>query len=479
MQYCTFWIVFSFAFLTACCLKTDCGPPLSQARWEQAEKDLNYLHSTANLPQRPLTLEDILCIAAQGNLDVRVKELEWAIQREIVTRETLRMLPTLTFTGELSHRSNVLASSQKSLATGIVTPPSTSTEQQVKRWDITLALNILDFGLAYRRSIQEKNRALLVYFQYARLQQNLVLEVFKAYWKAVAAKKSAEESSALIAQAYSLQNKFEKQIRDRMVSEIPGLRIEDQLLALQLRLSNYYQAYQSAKAELAALMGIPPILCFDIEIPKIKPIPEIGCIAELEQEALLNRPELYGADMEVKISTDEIRIAMLQMIPGIELFTAYHEDKDKFLVHHNWFVTGMRAVWNLLSIPQRAAEARTARVRNTMNRVSRLAISVGVMTQVHLAYWKYKDVLSQFHFRKEIYTVRQRLLRAVKLSFEAGDLTITDVINAQGDALQAEIDLMQTYGDLRVSIEQINNAMGEPLFYQVPEEREDLECVTY
>lgn len=452
--------------LTACSGERYGQIPFLEQRDINASVDLSQIYSTITLPDRPLTLTDIINYAADNNLDIKVKQLEWEIQKEIATGERLRMLPELSFNGEFSRRNNTLASTGELIGPPrVLLPAATTVDSTSRRWDATLALNLLDFGLAYFRSRQDDDQATVVYFQYARLRQNLVLDIFKAYWKAIAARKALANSKDVLALSKEMKSALDRNLDKRLLSEIVALQAEDQILNLQLQLYTYEEIYMGAKAELAALMGIPASICFELADVNIDELPDLIDISDMEDLAIRSRPELFGADFDELASIEAVRVEILQMFPGIQLFRGYHSDYDKFLVHHHWILTGARAAWNLLSIPSHVANTQAAEFRVDASHETRLALSIGVLSQVHLAYWKYQEALAQFKIRRDIYEVRTKLQKAARAEYAQGEFQMLDVLNYDANAVLAEISLMQTYGDVEISLEQLNNTLGQPLLF--------------
>ena len=460
--YCLITVV---TLLTACS-KTVCSN-LDEERYVAASNDVQTAYDSIELPDRPLTLNDIIELAWQNNLDAKVKELDYLVQREVATREAFKMLPQYTFNGEYSHRNPNSAASSILLVGGGSTPfpPQLGQQNTVRRFDVTLTWNFLDFGVAYYRSLQEQNREISLCMQYQRIKQNLIVEVFKSYWKAITAKKASEDARAVLELAASLKIAFEKQIEDRMISQVQGLRVEDQIVSIQLKLYNFDLLYDTARSELAALMGLPADVCFELAPANFIEMPELEDICQLEEAALLNRPELFAADMDVKISAGDVHAALLQILPSPEGLFGYNRNIDRFLLHHNWTIVGLRAAWNLLSIPQHIYDVRTTEMGLEKTKEARLALSVGILAQVHLAYLKYLDASRSYKLHQSLSDVRDRLLTATQGTYDAGEFNIADLLTAQSEALTGEIDALQSYGDLRLALEQVNNTIGIPLYY--------------
>lgn len=455
--------------LSFCCLVSCCRNPCSnrEIRERHAEMDIEAIEETIDLPTRPLSLCDIIEIAWERNYDLLVKQQELAVQREFATSEALKMLPPVVFNGEWSARNQNLASTSLFLTTCRDQLPSTSAEQKVRRWDITGTFSLLNFAVNFFRSKSEEYLTTSICYQYERLSQNLVLDIFRSYWRAIAARKAADGSIAVINLAKQLQVIFNKQIALRNVSEIEGLKLEDRFLAVRINLDSYERTYQSAKAELAGFMGLPLSVNFELADVNIDPNINVALLSveELEQMALLNRPELYSSDAEEAASRDKVFAAFVQLFPDLDLFSGHNTNLDRFLVHHQWIVTGIRLAWDFMAVPWHIYDTRAAKAKRLRDFDERLAISIGVMVQVRLAYLKYLDALSLYHLHLEVQEVRERLLTAANLEYVNGEYTEIDIFQYQSDALEGEILTAQAYAELQIALELLNNAVGLPLLF--------------
>jgi len=234
-------------------------------------------------------------------------------------------------------------------------------QKHQRRWDYSVVWNYVDFGLAFLRSRQEYNRALKVQFEYARLQQNLYVDITREYWKAQTAKLARKKSKLILEKAKAEQQAVQKQLAAKIISEIQGLRNEGQLISFQAQFQFYDKEYHTAISELGLLMGLPPCAVFEIaDVVEYGTNVELPDICELESLALVNRPELYADDAEELIQRDEARAAVLQMYPGVDLFAGHNHDSNKFLLFNHWIQAGTRVAYNLLDWPRHLQESRAA-----------------------------------------------------------------------------------------------------------------------
>ncbi|MCP5507693.1 MAG: TolC family protein [Chlamydiales bacterium] len=436
-------------------------------RQKNNDYDMQQLYCGINIPDRPLTIDDIVQIALCRNLSLQVKEQEYEIQRESVTHQKLAMLPMLNANYESSGRTKNTGSFSESLTNRPPAPPSISSTQHTGRWDVNIVYNLLDFGIAYYRTRQECSKALIAQLEYQRLKQNLVVDVTKQFWKALVSRRALAVSKDIIAKTEEQQMNLQRQMDAKVISEIQGLRNKNRLINIHLQLQSYEREYDSAMSELKLLMGIPSQI--EIEVAEIESTDidvEIDDVNELECWALFHRPELYSKDIEERIMVDEVHVSILQMFPGIELFAGPYHDQNRFLIYNDWFAAGVRATADLLSIPQHMTAGSVARKRQVLARKNRLALAIGVLAQVRLAYLVYEDNLESYILAKELEQVNKDLLHAAKTEQRQGKLHEADILKYEAEAAFSEINALRALGELENALEQLNNSMGLPQHFR-------------
>lgn len=461
-----------FSALTALALLcTGChyesNKEINEFRECNLQADLDVIYTGVPELSSALTLEEIYDIAGQRNLNILVKGLEYDIQKELVTRERFGMLPDIRTHFERLIRNRNTASSSQSLVPGVPPAPlSISSQKHQRRWDYAVVWNYVDFGLAFLRSRQEFNRALKLQFEYQRIQQNLFVDVTRQYWKAQTAKLARRKSKLILEKAKAQQLAVQKQLEAKIISEIQGLRNEGQLITFQAQFQFYDKEYHTAISELGLLMGLPPCVVFELaDVVTFGVDVCLPDICELETLALYNRPELYSDDAEELIQRDEARAAVLQMYPGVDLFAGHNHDSNKFLLFNHWIQAGTRIAYNLLDWPRHLQESRAADGRVLLAKNNRVLMSISVMTQVHLAHAIYLDNLETYQLSRSLEDINTRLLKAAQSEQREGKLHEADVLKYEIEVLETQIDSLKQYGEVNNALEQLNNALGLPLYY--------------
>jgi outer membrane protein TolC len=417
-------------------------------------------------PSRPLTYNDVIQLALCRNIDNMVRAEEDAIQREVATGEKLGMLPTLTGNYFLEGRSNTLASFSRAVGSGQTSlVQSTSTQNPARRWDFTLAWGILDFGMSYFKSRQEENKLEIIMQQHLRTRQNLLSDVTKLYWKAITAKKGAEDAAAMIKVIEARQRDIEKEIDALTISPLEGLDTERHLVEHKIRIVTYKEDLAAAKAELSGLIGLRIGCGYDLAPPPEYYYTPPNCMEELIRIALVSRPELMGQDFDERVQLDEVKIATLKMFPNAQLFSSYNRDQNLFDLHQYWFAAGIRASFDFLSLPKNYYGRLAACEKVRLSKYTRLSLSVGVLTQVYLAYLDYAASLEKYQIAHELANLNARLLHATGLAQARGQYHLDNLIKLQAETLEANMNSLLTYSELQVALERLGNAIGRPLAF--------------
>lgn len=451
---------------------TGCFSPIPnycRTREKHAELDMIHLQNNVCLPEHPLTLAEIIEIAVQRNLDVQLQRMEEAFQSQRVLAQKLRMLPDGTANADINNRDNNPGWFSRIVnlpgGPGPIGPTATqSTSKWVRLFDLTAAWNVIDLGLSYIRTQQETNRFLLTRQRNLRARQNLILDIYRAYYRAIVSQQAVDQSKVLIASLQRRQETLRQQIQEQIVSEMQGLVNENRLLDLQIKLYAFENEYKSAVTELSALMGLPPSPCLQLATAHFEDIEvEDISICEFEKMALRYRPELMAQEMQYVIDNEEVKASMIEMLPSARLFASIWHDDDMFIFNNDWFKFGTTLSWNLLQLPAKWANADSLDTRARVSWETRLSMSMGVITQVHLSYINIQESKVQYKLAKDLFNVKHRQLAVANVLERSGELSIDDVLVFEVESLFARVNAIKAYSNLQIALEQLGNSVGRPL----------------
>lgn len=412
------------------------------------------------------TLEEAIAMALCMNLELSVKAREIQYQEEALTRARFSIVPKLLLEGVSSYRNKNTGSASESLVAGVPpAPPSISSQQKVRTYDITFTWNLLDFGISYYRARQEADRMLIKEYEYEREKQRIILEVVRLFWALAAEAKSSIQAQILWDMSNSVLARIQENVDKGNLGAEQGARFSSQLLSIQLKIKDHLKEYEKTNAEFKALLGLPPQA--QIELVNADEIPVDPCfppMTEMENLALINRPELFQKDLEAHALADETRIALIQLFPALSPFTSQNYDGNRFLIFHHWWVAGVNASWNLLTIPGNIGFMQAAQAQKEVVRSQSLVQAMGIVTQLHLAYNLYQEDLDRYQagnaLRKQTAILRYGALKRQEMA-AIGDI---QVFLASAEAYEADLEAGRSYAFLMGTLELVNSSMGLPFY---------------
>ncbi len=417
-------------------------------------------------------LEDAIARAVRNNRDKKLKALESAMEQGQIDLVQHEMLPSLAASAGYSERSNYAASASVAFQDGQPGPlganPSYSISQDKQRstYDLALSWNVLDFGLSYVRAKQHADRYLIAKERERKVTHNITQDVRGAYWRAVSAERLLQKIGPLIEQASAALDDSRQVELLQLRSPMEALYYQRELLDVLRSLQSVKQDLSNAKTELAGLMGLKPGTVFelaDVGSPDFR-VPELTVeLATMEELALNQRPELVETYYQKRISAADTRAAILKMLPGISLNAGAYYDNSDYLLNQDWTSLGAQISWNLFDVFKVGAERRLAKTREALAEEQRLASSMAVLTQVHLARIRYNESRKSFDLADRYLNVASRINEQTVNAARMKRTSELDLIRESLNTLLAELRRDVAYADLQNSYGRIFVTMGMDL----------------
>lgn len=134
-------------FTTGCSVET--LPITLENRSAQAKQDLKDIFEDQEPISQSISLSEAIARAIKYNLGHRMLMMEQAIAQNVSDLSSYEMLPRLTTTAGYTTRSNLAGKTSKDLSDGSVsTSYSSGTEKTNLTTDLSMAWNVLDFGVS-------------------------------------------------------------------------------------------------------------------------------------------------------------------------------------------------------------------------------------------------------------------------------------------------------------------------------------------
>lgn len=444
-----FAIVALFLLLSGCQTADD----YRRERVQKADESFKKLKER-EIPQGTvLTLPECLSIALENNLDMKVYDLKAAVDKEQKTAAMLGMLPDLIVNNNLSYRNNSPASTAVNSKTGKETDIAFFSQEQTQNtFNVDLAFSVIDFGLAYFNSVQSQDRRLITDEETRRAAQNLVLDVTSAYFTVATAQYEMEKMEALIEQCDITDNDIEEIKKTKSIPLFSALYQQEQLLELKRDLRNYKRYYDTAWIQLKALMGYHPLSEVKVDTSVIGRVPNVLLpdIDVLESIALLERPELYQLDIQKHLTVVEARKTILMMFPNVRAFADFTNSSNPYMINRTWMEIGVRAAYNLLKLPQQYAQYRSLDKQADQVDAQALALSVGILAQVRIAYCDLAEAQERYLLQERIFKAYSEHLTEAEKNFRISggmsELEVKRLMMEEGKAgLERSVELMRYY----------------------------------
>jgi outer membrane protein TolC len=413
----------------------------------------------------PLTFSDIAARALKYNMDYRLKVMEEALAQGQLDLSSWDMFPRiLANAGWVSRNKDQFSSSvsQNGLG-GLSTNPNFSSGIEKSRSTASLEFswNLLDFGVSYYRAKQLADQALIADERKRRVAQNMMQDLRNAYWRALGAQRLMKQMDETMVKANAALGRARQVESQGLLPQSQALAYQRALLDATTLLQVRRQDLELAKIELMALMNIAPGTSFtlaDVQDPNLPAAP--NNIGQLEDYALLNRPELREEDYRKRVTRNEVYKQYLSILPGISFDYGLQRDSNRFLLNNNWAEGALRISQNLMKLATIPAMNRTMGAQKEVDEARRMAQAMAVLTQVRVATTRYglaKDELDQV---VESASVDQRLANYAKAASTARVDSELEVIRTETRALLSSYQKHISYANAQAAWGRVYNSLG-------------------
>ncbi len=450
-----------------------CAPtkPLTPADVQsRVDEDIKKVYQQDDI-SGALTVEEALARGLRNNLDLRVAEMDELISREDVTLAMLQALPSMSMKGQRIGRSNPGGSSSFSLLTNTQSlQPSISQDQYRNLYQLNAEYNFLESGLAIGRSRNASDQQLVAAERRRKVYQSVVQDTYSAFWRAAVAQETLPIIQNLLAETEKQRANLDEQRRLGIVVQGQVQQAKTDLQARRQQLIGLQQSMALAQTELKTLIDYPlsKSLVLDLggrswqgddSLPKIA-----GKIEDYERTALYNRPEVREEILKKRISVRDIKLTILETIPGFELLVTQNYDENSFLSYHKWtdgIATISASINKLITLPARHNRAEKSDLLADKRREALLA---AVITQVHVARARY-DFLSLLYNEnlQAAGNAEANLKRAINLK-DTGMMSGAEQLNIKIDSQVALTNRAFAYADAQDAYGRFINTMGVDLW---------------
>lgn len=412
----------------------------------------------------PVSIDEAMARALKYNLDYRVQMAETALKAAELDLAHFNLLPNAVANTGYAGRDSYSASSSLNLETNQPNfGASTSQDKRTRASDLTFSWNILDFGLSYVRAEQSADRVLISEEMQRSVTHRLMEDVRTAFWRAVSYERLIARMQRLESRAKAAISESRALAKNQETSPITALTSERELIEIKRSIKELQRELVAAKAQLAALMNVRPDTPFALDT-RVRPKTPPGLpmtLHELMDVAVRNRPELRENIYQQRINLNEADAALLELLPGVQLYTGPEMDTNSFLLHNDWVSWGAKASWNLLKVFQYPAKREVIEAQDGVLKMRALALTMAVMMQTNVSALRFRHAQEELAVASEQRSVQKRLSDQIHAETEAGRVSEHVELREELNTLVAEAKYDIAYAGLESAYANLLTTIGE------------------
>lgn len=433
-----------------------------------AAEDRQKMFAFSPMPSRPIDINDAMARALKYNLDRRVKLMEEALAFDQTQLDRFDLLPKAVSNAGFLARSDNGAASATDSVTGQPSLANPFYSQDRRRFvhDLSLSWNILDLGVSWVNAHQNADRVLIARERRRKATLSILSDVRSAYWRAVGAQALSDRVRKTIAEGEATLKDAEKTTSEQLRSPLDTLRFQKTILENVRQLRILEQEVAAARAELAALMNMPPAAPFRLSaagsVEKSLKVPTWNVpIGQLEELAFLHNPEALDNAYQARIAVDDTRKAILKMLPGLTLDYTPKYDSNSFLVANAWQEASVRLGTNLVtSVLAAPTQIAYSEGNEKVVDARRLAVRMAILAQVHVATEQIRSTKELFKNANQLYQIDRKIADTVAVREANEAQSKADKVANKTVALTAEMRVFTTYAQLQASLGRLQSTVG-------------------
>lgn len=447
-------------FLAGCAITLQ--PITPEERADLIRADQARLYQDQEAVTGPLTLDEVQSRAIRYNLDHRLQQRQRVLEDRQLDLAHFDLLPRAMAQAGYTVRNEENASTSQILNGGTQSgQPSTSVEKSRDTRSLAFSWNVLDFGVSYYQAQQSANRVLMAEERRRRVLQTLMQDVNSAFWQAHAAQEAEPEIGKLLGRVQQALSDAERIERERLMPPAQILAYRKSLIEQAQQLEALQGSMVRARVRLAALINASPATKITLAADVSQPLPALdGSPEALEQQALEQRPELIEARYETRNAALEARKLLARLLPGIELGAGYYYDSNKYLLNNDWVEGSLQVSWNLFNVLRYSDQKAYAEAQEEVIHAKRLALTMAVIAQVHVAWHDYRQALHQNERLQTLAQLETSIRAQVAANTQESAGSQLDDIRAASTLILAKLQASESHARAREAHAMLQSSLG-------------------
>ena len=464
-------ILMFLVLLVGACSQTP-EPLIKEQVQLSSQEDYEYLKESSQNAPLEIDLYQAIAIAIKNNRDLRLNLMDSALSQGQMDVVKFDMLPKLSVNAGYKVLEKHPASTSVNMtseggddnraAEQIADSPTYTLSQQTpsNNYDIGFTWNALDFGLSYVRAGQQADKYLISKELERKAIHNLTKEVIYAYWKTLSADELLAEINPLMERVNAALDDYEY-IEELLISSpMDALLYQKELLDVLQILNTQRRALMDSRAQLSKLLGLLPDQEY-ILVETDQPLTELDMsLEEQEEAALFSRPELLEVRYQEKVTAQEARASMLSLLPSLKFNATWSYDSNKYLLNKDNTEYGAVFGANLLNIFQAGNINDVNKINEKLIEEQRLAISMTVLSQVHIANINYAQTLREYSNAKHYLNVAERINDLISNAQKISRFGELELIREEASLLVSRLRNDIAYAEMQYSLGTLYSSVG-------------------
>jgi outer membrane protein TolC len=292
-------------------------------------------------------------------------------------------------------------------------------------------------------------------------ESDVVLGVVRTYFGALLAAENLEvaEESLKSAQA---------DLERAAAVHQAGMTTEADVLSVRVHLSSVEQerirAEQDAQVALAALndaLGVPLDSRYRLTTPLEALSGEVPPLAEYEQRAIENHPELRRAELGRAMAETQVELAKASLWPQVTAHGILEADRQSFASRgsSNW-LAGVSLQWNLWDGSRNRAQIAAARSAEARNAALERQAGSAVLLGIRRAWSNWRSAAERVEVAAGAVAAAEASHEIIRNRYGAGLTTVTELIRSDTALRAARFQHLGAQFEQRVAAAALEHAAG-------------------
>ncbi len=428
--------------------------PAPFLRWE----------STAPLPEvvatalangnlaRNVTLPEVTEFALRNNPRTRQTWLAARAAAAGVGIEQADQLPTITGTYAISR------SQQVSTTTGTIVPWQTRYGPSV-----SLSYVLYDFGAGDYQLEAAEYRLLAANLAHNRALQDVVFQVEQAYYRLIGNDALLRVNEASLKNAATALEAAQKRRESGLATVADVYRSETLVAQARLNLTRSRGELEKSRGQLAFTVGLPVNAVISVRSLEAPPqtTAVMMSIADLLARAKAARPDLVAAEAQVRAARASAHAVARAGLPSIEISggggRSSYGDNRPTVSNYN---LGLTLRIPIFSGFRDTYSTRQAQLQAEVAEAGRDALVKQAEVEVWQGYYDLTTVTSSISSTEAQVRSAEQTAQATLARYRSGFGSILDLITAQQEEANAQVQRIQSYLDWFTTLARLQSAVG-------------------